>query len=278
MQSPIGLVLKGENQTRLIFHLSYDFNKQSGLGSLNANTPKEKCHVKYNDLDHAMEASFLWKGTDGRIFYSKSDVKSAFHLVPLRKGLWQWLILKAEHPVTVVTYYFVDKCLPFGASISCSHFQRFSNSIKHVVEFKARRPKSTTNYIDDFLFAAATARLCNQLTRVFLEVCSQIGVPVADEKTEWATQLIQFPGVLLDGYHFKLYIPEEKRIRACNALKKMMSCRKTTVKEIQQLTGLLNFLSRVIYLGREFTRQSSQSDEWGIEELSSCKSRYRVQT
>ena len=47
MQSPIGLVPKaGGDQTRLIFHLSYDF-KSDGLKSLNYHTPKEKCSVRY---------------------------------------------------------------------------------------------------------------------------------------------------------------------------------------------------------------------------------------
>ena len=56
MQSPIGLVPKAgnKNKTRLIFHLPYNFNKQEGT-SFNANTPKEKCSAKYNDLDEAIK-------------------------------------------------------------------------------------------------------------------------------------------------------------------------------------------------------------------------------
>ena len=53
MQSLIGLVPKAGNKTRLIFHLSYEF--RSGLGLLNVNTPKEKCSVKYRDLDYAVQ-------------------------------------------------------------------------------------------------------------------------------------------------------------------------------------------------------------------------------
>ena len=55
IQSPIGLVPKdGGRQTRLIFHLSYDF--PNGNSSVNASTPAERCHVKYKDLDHAVNA------------------------------------------------------------------------------------------------------------------------------------------------------------------------------------------------------------------------------
>ena len=58
IQSPIGLVPKiGSDQTRLIFHLSYDFAKTEGdimEGSLNYHTPKNKCSVHYNDIDYAV--------------------------------------------------------------------------------------------------------------------------------------------------------------------------------------------------------------------------------
>ena len=122
IQSPIGLVPKAGGKTRLIFHLSYDF-KDSGLKSLNHHTPKEKCSVRYNDIDSAVKNSFLWKDQKtGQIYYSKSDVQSAFRLVPLRRGSWRWIVMKIEHPITKKIVYFVDKCLPFGASISCLHF------------------------------------------------------------------------------------------------------------------------------------------------------------
>ena len=133
IQSPIGLVPKAGNKTRLIFHLSFDF-EQSGHQSVNHHTPREKCTVKYPDIDYVIQLSFLWGGATRQVFYAKTDVQTAFHLAPLKKSCWRWLIMMAQHPITKVTYYFVDKCLPFGASISCSHFQRISNGIKHIVE------------------------------------------------------------------------------------------------------------------------------------------------
>ena len=53
IQSPIGLVPKVSGlQTRLIFHLSYNFD--DGNGSVNHHTPRHKCTVTYKDLDHAV--------------------------------------------------------------------------------------------------------------------------------------------------------------------------------------------------------------------------------
>ena len=54
IQSPIGLVpKKGSEGTRLIFHLSYSFDEKDGR-SLNSLTPKDKCSVRYNDIDYAV--------------------------------------------------------------------------------------------------------------------------------------------------------------------------------------------------------------------------------
>ena len=47
IQSPIGLVPKAGNQTRMIFHLSFDFGPEEHDKSLNYFTPDEEAKVKY---------------------------------------------------------------------------------------------------------------------------------------------------------------------------------------------------------------------------------------
>ena len=125
VQSPVGLVPKAGGKTRLIFHLSYDF--KGSFKSINHCTNKDKCSVKYKDLDHAVALSIeLLKTLNNKeIYYSKSDLISAFRLLPIKISQRHLLLLTARHPVTQIWYYFVDKCLPFGSSISCAHFQLF---------------------------------------------------------------------------------------------------------------------------------------------------------
>ena len=84
VQSPIGLVRKGIDKTRLIFHLFYDFPK-SGLKSVNFYTPEHLCSVKYNDLDFAIKTCLTLNTIDKPLWFSKTDVKSAFYLVPLAR-------------------------------------------------------------------------------------------------------------------------------------------------------------------------------------------------
>ena len=234
IQSPIGLVPKaGKEQTRLIFHLSYEFGEGEHNQSLNGTTPREICSVTYNDIDHAVRSILIIKqqGESNSehehepvvVYFGKSDIKSAFCLLGLNSRSWPWLVMIAQQPSTGKWYFFVDKCLPFGASISCSHFQRVSNALKHIVQVKTGHP--LTNYLDDFLFFALTVARCNYLLNRFLEICQQLGFPIAEDKTEWATQVIIFLGILLDGKHFVLSIPLEKRERAIQLLRLMIDRR-----------------------------------------------------
>ena len=131
----------------------------------------------------------------------------------------------------------MDKCLPFGASISCVIFQRISDGLKFLIEFHTAAWDSITNYLDDFLFIALTLIKCNFQIWEFLNLCAEIGVPIALEKTEWATLQIVFLGILLDCEHLSLGILLEKCNRALYLLNSMLSRRKVTVKELQTLCG-----------------------------------------
>ena len=243
IQSPIGLVPKAGGKTRLIFHSSYKF--KNGNESVDFWTLKEKCSVKYRDLDHVVTNCL-------RLIQDKTDLDSAFRQAPIRIKDCRWLCMMAEDPETGEKFFFVDLCLPFGASISCSHFQRISDALKYITEWRANKYDALSNYLDDFIFLAITMQACNSFVGVFLEVCKEINFPISKEKTEYVTEIIVFLGMLLDGQRRLIAIPEDKRLRALNLINLFLQKKKATVKEIQQLAGLLNFLNRAIVPGRVF--------------------------
>ena len=118
IQSPIGLVPKDNgSDVRLIFHLSYPRGTNK---SVNCNTPPELCKVAYPDFSKAIKLCEV-AGRNCKIAWS--DMRSAFRNLSMRKSQWRFLIMMARSPIDGKIYYFVDKCMPFGASISCSHFQ-----------------------------------------------------------------------------------------------------------------------------------------------------------
>ena len=134
IQNPIGLVPKDSGRDcRLIFHLSYPRN---GRDSVNTNTPPQDCSVSYANFDSAIKLC-LAEGVSCRL--GKSDMKSAFRNLGILGKHWRYLIMKAKSPLDGKCYFFVDKCLPFGASISCAHFQKFSDAVAHLVQWKTKQ-------------------------------------------------------------------------------------------------------------------------------------------
>ena len=261
------------------------------MQSVNHFTPKEKCSVKYRDVDYAVR-SYLqltesaqakegiksefrhesrhqlqrkWRdkfGPDRKIkskhktvYARKTDLKSAFRLLGLSKKSWPWVIMKACDPETGIWKFFVDKCLPFRASISCSHFQRFSDALCYLIENRTRAHKCVTNYLDDFLFIALTIIRCNYLIQEFLNLCGNLNIPVSSEKMEWGAELMVFLGILLDGRNLTLAIPTEKRDKVIKLLQEMIDRKKATVKELQVLCGFLNFICKAVFPRRTFTRR-----------------------
>ena len=258
IQLPIGLIPKAGNKTRMIFHLSFNFSDQ--MQSLNVCTPKHLCSVSYNNLDHAVRNCLLVSQEAlkkmGRktVFLGKTDLSMAFRVLPIKIKSLCWLVLKAIDPRDGKLKYFVDKCLPFGVSISCALCQWLSNVLRHIVEFHTKR-KGITNYLDDFLFIAYLKAICDSMIQVFLTLCNELSIPVTMEKLEWSSTLIVFLGILLNGESLTLSIPLDKHVKAVNLLNDLTGKKKATIKQLQVLTGYLNFLIRAIFPGRVFTRR-----------------------
>ena len=182
-------------------------------------------------------------------------MKSAFRNLGIKRKHWKFLVMKAKCPLDGKFYYFVDKCLPFGASISCSHFQRFSHAIKHIVQFRTK--KKLVNYLDDYFFAALLEPLCNNQVREFLMVCALISFPVSLEKTFWPTTKLTFLGLLIDTINQCVYISVDKVGKALDLLRSVLDKRskKVTLNQLQKICGFHNFLGGCIIPGRAFTRR-----------------------
>ena len=246
IQSPIGLVPKDKGKkTRLIFHLSYPKN---GV-SVNSSIPEDFCKVEYPNFNEAVQLC-IEAGRSCSI--AKSDMAMAFRNVPLSPKWWPYLVLKAIHPHTFKTWFFFDKCLPFGSSISCKIFQEISNSIAHMV--RVRTGRKNLSYLDDYFFMALVKAICDGQVNIFLSICQEINFPVSLEKTHWGTTILIFLGLLIDTMRQVILIPKEKVDKALKWIDLLLSRkdRKATVLEIQKLCGTLNFLCKCVIPGRAF--------------------------
>ena len=129
--------------------------------------------------------------------------------------------MKAWSPLDGEWYFFVDKCMPFGAVISCSHFQKFSDAVAHVMRTKSGR--DLVNYLDDYLFIALFKMTCNGQIDIFLQVCAMIRFPVSPEKTFWALTCLVFLGLLIDTVAMTVSVPIEKVERALKMIEEILA-------------------------------------------------------
>ena len=120
-------------------------------------------------------------------------------------------------------WYFADKCLPFGASISCAIFQEFSNSVAFIIKYRTKKP--LVNYLDDYFFAALKKLLCDSQVKTFLKICEFIKFPVSLEKTVWGTTILTFLGLMIDTINQLICIPMDKLERALDMIEYFLNRR-----------------------------------------------------
>jgi hypothetical protein len=131
--------------------------------------------VRYSTIDDAVKI-IQRLGRGAKLL--KCDINSAFRLLRIFPGDFDQLGFVFQDK-----YYF-DKCLPFGASISCALFENFSTALHWFTEIRSGNP-NILHYLDDFcLFGGdANTSRCHETLEAFQDVCKSWGVPLADDKT-----------------------------------------------------------------------------------------------
>ena len=238
--SPIGLVeKKSPGEYRLIHHLSYPDNK-----SINDGIPDEAASVQYTTVDDAI-AVIRYLGV--ACFMAKTDIRKAFRLLPIREEHHLLGFAFREH-------YYVDTCLPMGLKSSCRLFEAFSSALELIARKQLKIPH-ILHLLDDFLIIADSAGACNAQLDRFLALCNKLGVPMADEKTLSAANVMIFLGIELDTIKFEARLPLDKLEKCMRLIQDVLAKPKITLKKLQQITGTLSFACQVVVPGRAFLRR-----------------------
>ena len=141
-----------------------------------------------------------------------------------------------------------------GCSSSCKIFETFSTSVEWVAQNKYSI-RHILHLLDDFLIVAKTQTICHDQLNTFLKLCHFLGIPMAPEKTMGPSQILSFAGIELDTCLMEARLPSDKIAKCKAQLSDFLSRKKVTLKEIQSLTGLLNFACSVVRPGRTFLRR-----------------------
>ena len=182
---------------------------------------------------------------------AKEDIKSAFRLLPIHPDDFELLGVKFEGK------YYIDKCLPMGVRCAPAYFETFSTFIEYCAR-KRSQCENIIHYVDDFLCVGSTHRErvpCHKMVQALRDVCTELGVPLAKEKSEGPTTCLTFLGLELDSVKMQVRVPLEKIQEIKREIHKTRSTKSATIRKIQSLVGKLNFVCRAVRPGRAFLRR-----------------------
>ena len=230
---------KPDGSTRLILDLS------SPRGSsINDGIPKEPFSVKYAKFDDAVAMVALMP----HAYMGKIDIRHAFRLCPVHPDDWPLLVYCWDGR------YYVDIVLPFGGRSSPFIFNSLADAFMWIAT-TSYKVTGALHYLDDYFFAAPSIGICKSVMTGFQNMCSDLNVPLAREKTEGPTQCITFLGIEIDSINSCCRLPTRK----LNDLHKLLDLWKTKVqcskKELLSLIGSLSFAAKVVKPGRTFLRR-----------------------
>jgi hypothetical protein len=109
--------------------------------------------------------------------------------------------------------------------------------------------------LDGFLILEQTNERATSSLKSFISLCEAIGVPLANDKTELPSQIMDFVGITLDVTRSEARLPVDKLEKCTQLLQKFLGLQRCTLKDMQSLIGVLNFACSVIQPGRAFLRR-----------------------
>ena len=225
------------NKWRLIVDLSHP----EGF-SINDGIPSHLCSLTYITVDDAVQE--ILKTGPGTLL-AKVDIKSAFRLLPVHPADRCLLGMKWR------TMVYIDTCLPFGLRSA----PRLFNILADLLTWSAeqRGISFVIHYLDDFLTVGPpSSDTCQRNLDILMQLCDDLGVPLALEKVEGPSTTISFLGIQLDMVRMEIRLPEEKLSRIKETLSAWLQKKKATKREILSLVGLLQHATKVVRCGRTF--------------------------
>lgn len=239
--SPIGLVpKKTPGKYRLIHHLSHPLGQ-----SINSGIRKEFTSVAYHSVDHAIDIITSHRSP---MWLAKTDIESAFRLMPVHPDSYHLLGFQWNH------HYYYDKTLAMGLSASCQVFEKFSCAIQWVAQSHLSI-SHMLHILDDFLIIETSHGQCKEHLNNFIHLCSEVGIPLAAEKTEGPSTTLTFAGIELDTINAEARLPLEKLHKYRILVDEVKYKKKLTLRELQSIIGCLNHCCYIIPMGRPFLRR-----------------------
>ncbi|CAC5410097.1 unnamed protein product [Mytilus coruscus] len=222
----------------MIQHLSYPLRS-----SINSFIDPQLATVQYTSFDKVLcTISRLGKGAE----LARIDMVSAFRLLILNPDEFALFGFRFQD-----NFYF-QKALLMGCLVACTLFEKFACFLEWLVDINLAKNR-IEHYLDDSLLAGeAKSGECLRLMNNLRLICSDIGVPLAEEKTLGPSCIMIFLGLEIDTLEMAIRITQDKLTEVKGKLELTIKKRKITLKDLQSLVGSLNFCAKAIPSVRAF--------------------------
>ena len=238
---PVGVVpKKHSSEWRTIYHLSYPEGD-----SINDHIPKDPYTLQYVRVDDAIH---IFQSLGPGSFMAKTDLKSAFRLIPIHPDDWHLLGIHWQDQ------YYVDLYLPFGLRSAPFLFNQFSDALEWILKHNYGL-QHVLHILDDFFIAEQSRMQCLTSFSTLLRLFMSVGAPVVASKTLGPSQVLEFMGIELDTVRMEARLPEDKLQRTRDLLNSFTQRRSVRLVELQSLIGTLQFACKVVVPGRTFLQR-----------------------
>ena len=222
---PVGVVPKKHSSDwRTIYHLSYPEGD-----SINDYIPKDPYSLQYVRVDDAIR---ILKALGPGAFMAKTDLKSAFRLIPIHPSDWNLMGIYWQ------SQYYVDLYLPFGLRSAPYIFNQLSDALEWILKHNYGL-KYVIHILDDFFVAESTRFDCLLSFSTLLKLFMSVKAPTVASKTIGPSQVIEFMGIVLDSVRMEARLPEDKLTRIRELLKYFKARHSAHLVELQSLIGTL---------------------------------------
>ena len=238
---PVGVVpKKHSSECRTIYPLSYPEGD-----SINDHIPKDPYSLQYVRVDDAIS---ILKSLGPGSYMAKTDLKSAFRLIPIHPDDWNLLGIYWK------AHYYVDLYLPFGLRSSPYIFNQFSDTLEWILKYNYGL-RHVIHILDDFFVAEPSRVECLNTFSTLLRVFMSLRAPLVASKTLSPSQVLEFMGIVLDTTCMEARLPEDKLTHTRDLLKSFRGRRSVRLVELQSLIGTLQFACKVVVPGRTFLQR-----------------------
>ena len=240
-RSQFGVVPKSTpGKWRLIVDLSSPDGK-----SVNDGVSVPRCSLSYVRVEDAVQGVVA---TSRGSLMAKVDIRQAYRVIPVHPAdrdllgmIWRGKL-------------FIDAALPFGLRSAPKIFTAIADAVTWIVQQQGVR--FVIHYLDDFLLIGpAGSDECAVALAILLQTFEVLGLPVAWEKLEGPATSLTFLGFEIDTMALELRLPQVKLVELQQTVVSWLDRTDCLKKELESLHGKLAHASKVVKLGKTFTRR-----------------------